>query len=299
MKKVILIALSAITLGFTSCSDTTAQNRVTVSQAPPSNIEVQTENVPGFNVPGFANLLKRTKDPGAIEQAINAPNNDINNLDLNNDGNIDYLKVVESANNTLTVVDETSASTSVTVATLTVNPQSQTLAVTGNQAYCGSNHYYTSHYSIGDYLFMAYLLHPHRYYVPVYRYGFYPGYYRPYRSAYGYGYSRPYYRQTITRTSSPRSTTTYRNTTSSPRQTYTSPTRTSVSQPTRSQRSFQARQSAPVRSGGFGNSRSSSRSSSSYSRPSRSSSSYSRPSRSSSSRSSFGRGRSSFGGRRR
>ena len=282
MKKVLLIALSALTFGLTSCSDTTAQNRVTVSQAPPSNINVQAENVPGFDVQSFATLLKTTKDPGAIEQAINAPNNSINNLDLNNDGNIDYLKVVESANNTLSVVDETSTSASVTVATLTVNQQAQTMAVSGNQAYCGSNYMYTSHYTLGDYLFMSYLLRPHRYYVPVYHYGYYPRYYHPYRSHYGYGYSRPYYRQTITRTSTyrpsaPRTTTTYRSSTSAPRQTYTSPSRTSVSQPARSQRSFQVRQSAPVRSGGFGSSRSSS----------------------SSSRSSFGGSRSSFGGGRR
>lgn len=293
MKKLFLLALSALTIGFTSCSDTTAQNRVSVSQAPPSDINVQAENVPGFNVQAFADLLKQTKDPGAIEQAINAPNNSINNLDLNNDGNIDYLKVVESANNTLTVVDETSTTASVTVATLTVNPQTQTLAVAGNQAYCGTNYMYTSHYTLGDYLFMSYLLRPHRYYVPVYHYGYYPRYYHPYRSHYGYGYSRPYYRQTITRTSTyrtsaPRTTTTYRSTTSAPRQSYSAPSRASVSQPVRSQRSFQSRStSSPVRSGGFGSSRSSS-SRSSFSSSSRSS------------RSSFGRSsRSSFGGGRR
>jgi len=295
MKKLIIVALSALTIGFGSCNTTptaTAQNRVTVSQPAPSDINVESANVPGFNVGEFANLLKTTKDPNAIEQAINAPNNTINNLDLNGDGNIDYVKVVEGANNTLTVIDETSATQSVTVATLTVNQQTQTMQVAGNQAYCGDNYMYSSHYTLGDYLFMSYLLHPHRYYVPMYHYGYYPRYYHPYRSYYGYGYSRPYYRQSYSATRYRTSNGSYRSvpsstyrstTTSAPRQTYraTTPTRTSVSAPVRSQRSFQPRNtSTPVRSGGFGSSRSSS--------PSRSSSS--------SSRSSFGGGRSSFGG---
>jgi len=301
MKKLIIVALSALTIGFGSCNTTptaTAQNRVTISQPAPSDINVESANVPGFNVGEFANLLKTTKDPNAIEQAINAPNNTINNLDLNGDGNIDYVKVVEGANNTLTVIDETSATQSVTVATLTVNQQTQTMQVAGNQAYCGDNYMYSTHYTLGDYLFMSYLFHPHPYYVPMYHYGYYPRYYHPYRSYYGYGYSRPYYRQSYSvtryRTSNgsyrsvPSSTYRSTTTTSSPRQTYRTstpaPTRSSVSAPTQSQRSFQTRNtSTPVRSGGFGSSRSSSPSRSSFGS-------------SSSSRSSFGGGRSSFGG---
>lgn len=293
MKKLIIVALSALTFGLGSCNTTpsaNAQNRVTVSQAPASDIDVQTANVPGFNVGEFANLLKITKDPAAIEQAINQPNNKVNNLDLNGDGNIDYLKVVEGANNTLTVIDETSATASVTLATLTVNAQTQTMQIAGNQSYCGDNYNYSSHYTVGDYLFMSYLLHRHAYYVTPYHYGYYPGFYHPYHSYYGYGYSRPYYRQTYSRnvrTGSVVTRTTTRSTVSPSRPTTTTraasptPSRQSVSAPTSSQRSFQTRNTAaPVRSGGFGSSRPS------YT-----------PNRSSSSgRSSFGSSRSSFGG---
>jgi len=297
MKKYIVLALSALTIGFASCSpsqSSNAQNTVTVSQAQPSDIDVQTADVPGFNVSEFANLLKVTKDPASIEQAINQPNNKINNLDLNGDGNIDYLKVVESANNTLTVIDETSATASQTIATLTVNPQSQTLQVAGNQAYCGANYHYSTHYSVGDYLFMSYLLSRHAFYVTPYHYGYYPGFYRPYRSFYGYGYSRPYYRQTYSR--NVRTGVVTRSTSASPSRSYNSSsrsystptqTRKSFSTPTSSQRSFQVRNtSTPVRSGGFGNSSRSSSSRSSFG------------SGSSSSRSSFGSGRSSFGSSR-
>jgi uncharacterized membrane protein YgcG len=281
MKKIIFIAsFLGLSLGLNSCGEpqVSAQtNNVTINQSQPSNIDVQTANVPGFDVNEFANLLKNTKDPQTIEQAINQPNNKINNLDLNNDGNIDYLKVVESANHTLTVVDETSATNSVTVATLTVNPQQQTMQIAGNQAYCGNTYMYTSHYTVGDWLFMSYFLYPHSYYVPMYHWGYYPRYYHPYRSYYGYGYSRPYYRQTYRTTNVYRNTYRTSNYRSGYRPTSSYTPRQSISSPKTSQRSFSVRNSSsPVRSGGFG------RSSSGFS----------------SSRSSFGGGRSSFGGGR-
>ena len=297
MKKLIIIALSAITLGFGSCNTTTpatAQNRVQVTQAPASDISVETANVPGFNMDEFIKLLKTTKDPGAIEAALNVKDNPINNLDLDGNKEIDYVKVVEGANGTLTVVDETSTTASVTLATLTVNPQTQTMNIAGNQAYCGDNYNYSTHYTVGDYLLLSYLLTPHRYYVPVYHYGYYPRGYVRYGSHYGYGYSSPNYRHTyqrqVIRQAPARST--YNNSSLRPgnRTPAAAPApiapRSSFSQPAKSQRSFQVRNpEAPVRSGGFGNSnRSSFGSSSSHTG-------------SSSPRSSFGSSpRSSFGG---
>ena len=289
--------------GLYSCNSTptNAQNRVTVSQAPASDIDVKTENVPGFNVGEFANLLKTTKNPSDIEKAINADGNKINNLDLDKNDTIDYLTVVEGKDNTITVVDQTISSASVTLATLTINQQNQTMQIAGNQQYCGDNYNYQSQFTVGDYLFMAYLLHPHPYYYTPYHYGFYPGYYHPYRSFYGYGYRQPYYRQTYSRNVRTNTVVnrSYNNTsvkgggvrsggTSNVRAAApTQQQRTSISNATQSQRSFQTRNTAaPVRSGGFGSSRTSSSSSSGRS-------SFG------SGRSSFGSSRSSGGGRRR
>ena len=246
MKK-ILIPLFALIVG---CGQT-EQNTV--------NVEVS-NNTPGFNVTNFAQLLKTTKDPQSLEQSINSTNNNINNLDLNNDSQVDYLKVVEQQNGTIQVVDEYSNTQSTVVATLTVNQQAQTMNVSGNQAYCGDNYMYQSHFSAGDYLLMAYLFRPHPYYVPVYHYGYYPSYYH--------------------RSAVVRRTYTTSNRTSINRSNIITNSRSSISTPSSSQRSFQSRSSSsPVRSGGFGSSRSSSSSSSS--------------------RSGFGSSRSSSFGRRR
>ena len=112
MKKIFSSILLVVAL--MSCHSS-GQNIVNVvpsqsySQNVPSNIQVQTNNIPGFNVQSFANLVRTTSNPQVLEQQINDPNSGINTLDLDNDGNVDYLKVVESANQ-LVVIDETCSS---------------------------------------------------------------------------------------------------------------------------------------------------------------------------------------------
>jgi hypothetical protein len=223
MKK-ILIPFVLLLLTFCSCTTGHTQNSV--------NINVTPSNLPGFNVPNFAQLLKSVKDPQSLEQAINSPNNNINNLDLNNDGQVDYLKVVETQPGTFQVVDDTSPTQSTIVATLNINQQNNTVNVYGNQSYCGNYYNYTSHFTLGDYLLLSYILRPHPYYVPMYHYGYYPSYYHRTVIRRTYVNSRPGRYATPTNV----------------------PNRTSLSNPTTSQRSFSTRNtSQPVRTGGFGN----------------------------------------------
>jgi hypothetical protein len=277
MKKIFSSIL--VVMALMSCHSS-GQNNVTVvpSQSTNNDIQVQANNIPGFNVQTFANLVKTTANPQVLEQQINDPNSGINTLDLDNDGNVDYLKIVERANQ-LVVIDETKTS-QVTIATLNITPSGD-VNVSGVPTYCGQNYNYHNHYLLGDAILLSYLLRPHPYYIPRYHYGYYPSYYH--RTSVVYTRTRiissPAYRSTYrTTTSYSRPATSYSRTT-----TPVAPQRTSISNPTTSQRSFSSRSSStPVRSGGFG--------SSSSSRSSFGSSS------SSSSRSSFGSSRSSFGG---
>jgi hypothetical protein len=230
MKK-ILIALTSVVLIASACNQRPQQNDVTI----------ENNTAAGFDVNKLAQFVKTSTDPQTLEKAINDPKNQINNLDLDKDGNIDYLKVEESDKNKLKVVDDISDSQSVTVASVNVNPTDNNTAdlnIQGNPDYVGNNNYYHSSFSFTDFLLMSYLLRPHSYYMPMYHYGYYPSYY--------------------TRT---RTYTSFRPTTSSSMSTRVS-SRSSLSSPTRSQRSFGTRSSgSSVRSGGFGNSRSSGRSS--------------------------------------
>ncbi|WP_295717792.1 hypothetical protein [Mucilaginibacter sp.] len=255
MKK-IFIALTGLVLLVSACNQNSPQQ---------NNVTIENNTTAGFDVNKLAQFVKTSTDPQTLEKAINNPANQINNLDLDKDGNIDYLKVQEADNNKLNVIDDVSNSQAVTVASINVQPtgnnNSANLDIQGNPSYAGYNNYYHSSFGLTDFLILSYFLRPHSYYVPMYHYGYYPSYY--------------------TRT---RTYTTFRPTTSSHMSSRTSSSRSSLSQPVRSQRSFGTRSnSGTVRSGGFG---------------SRSSGSSFGSGRSSGSRSGFGRSRGGFGRRR-
>jgi hypothetical protein len=306
LKLFLIVAIASIFLY--SCGDTTAQNRVTVSQPKPQDINVQSNDIPGFNVNRFADLLKTTSSPDALTQAINANGNDINNLDLDEDGQIDYLKVDQVNNtNTLAVYDETS-NDKVEICKLTVNTQNNSYSVVGSPQYCGNTHVYQSSpgLTFGQYMFLSWMLTPHPYYHPYWGYhrGYYGGY-RPYYSHYSRPYTRTYSRTRTVSRSVPTSVRTSRSTPTQVRSSSSvrsTPQRTSVSNPVRSQREFSRGEGNRYRSSGATGSgfRSSSSSSSrgGFGSRSSSSSSSSYGSSRSSSRSSFGSSRSSFGSSR-
>ena len=209
------------------------------SQNPPqqNNVTIQSSAPAGFDVNKLGQLVKTSTDPQTLEKAINNPNNHINNLDLDKDGTVDYLKVEEPGQNQLNVVDDVSDADSVTVARIHIEPNqtnnTANLNIQGNPNYAGYNNYYHSSFTFTDFLLLSYLMRPHPYYMPMYHYGYYPSYYTRVRTVTNY---RP-------TTSSAMSSRSYRS---------------SLSSPSRSQRSFSTRSSGrTVRSGGFGHSGSS------------------------------------------
>ena len=280
MKK-ILLSIFLLSLMISSCGDSTnAQNNVYVQHQQPQNVNVQSNDLPGFDVNGFANLLKSTTNPDALTQALNQPNNNINNLDLDGDNNIDYLKVDQVDNNTLGIYDETQNG-KVQVATLNINTQNNSYAINGTPDYCGNNYSYQSPsgLSFGQIMFLSWMMRPHAYYHPYWGYhsGYYGGYHG-YHSHYAHPYTRTYIRtRTVNRPSYNNST---RTTTSRPSYTAPTPQRNSLSNPTSSQKAFSSGESNRFKNSGSNTSGFSS-------------------SRSSSSRSSFGGSRGGFGGRRR
>lgn len=222
MKK-ILIGLGLMVVAASCSQNPPQQNNVTIQSSAPA----------GFDVNELAQLVKTSTDPQTLEKAVNNPNNHINNLDLDKDGNVDYLKVEEPAQNRLTVVDDVSDADSVTVARINIEPDqannTANLNVYGNPAYAGYNNYYHSSFGFTDFLLLSYLMRPHAYYMPMYHYGYYPSYYTRVRTITNF---RP-------TTSTAMSSRNYRS---------------SLSSATRSQRSFSTRNSRTVGSGGFGHS---------------------------------------------
>lgn len=66
----------------------------------PALLQAQTTEAPSspgdnFSLQGALDLFSRSKDLEAFEKALNDPDQHINNLDLDNDGQVDYLRVVD------------------------------------------------------------------------------------------------------------------------------------------------------------------------------------------------------------
>jgi hypothetical protein len=55
------------------------------------------EEVPGdhFSLEGALELFKKSASPEEFEQLLNSPKSEVNNLDLNGDGDIDYIRVID------------------------------------------------------------------------------------------------------------------------------------------------------------------------------------------------------------
>lgn len=224
MKKILIPLMSVVFIG-AGCS----QNR-----PEQNNVTIESNTTAGFDVNKLGQLVKTSTDPQVLEKAVNDPNNHINNLDLDKDGNVDYVKVTEPGQNELRLVDDISDSQSVTVASIKINPNNTSntadLAIQGNPSYVGYNNYYHSSFSFTDFLLLSYIMRPHAYYMPMYHYGYYPSYYTRHRTV-----------------------TTFRPSTSASMSSRNYGNRSSLGQPNRSQRSFGTRSSGSSnRSGGFG-----------------------------------------------
>ena len=63
-----------------------------------NNMEADSTGLPGdhFNLEAAIELFKKSTSPEDFEKRLNTENNDANNLDLNQDGQIDYVRVIDN-----------------------------------------------------------------------------------------------------------------------------------------------------------------------------------------------------------
>lgn len=278
MKKVLFLLTIAIAL--VSCNGNNNgynQSQVVVQPYQPSQVSVTPEVAnlgDNLDLQALGELVKNSTSAQDIEDKLNQ-NGSINNLDLNNDGSVDYIKVTEYGSGNQRgfsfTVDVSSGQTQ-EIATIEVAQGSNNaqMNIQGNQQLYGNNGYYQSHYSLTDLMIMHYLFSYHRPYYSPYHYGYYPSYYHSYRSrpysSYRSSVARTTRTTTITRTSRPSTTS---RTISSPNANKSVSSVTarakSLSAPTRSQKAFTTTSASRQRpsTSGFGNRRTSSSSTSS------------------------------------
>lgn len=243
-----------------------------------------------LDLQALGELVKSSNNAEDIENKLNTSGS-INNLDLDGDGSVDYIKVTEYGDgNTrgFSFTVELAGGEKQEIATIDIEKGASTAAmnIQGNQQIYGGNAYYQSHYSLSDLMIMHYLFTPHRYFYSPYHYGYYPSYYHSYRSTPVSAYRSRV--SSTTKTTKITRTTTSNSKVKSPNSSYSSKkvsTRAqTLANPTRSQKAFTKTSSSKSKpsTSGFGTKSSSSYKSSGSSR----SSSFGSSSRSSSSRSS-------------
>ena len=257
------------------------------------NVNVQTtvSAADGLDLKSVGELLKKSSSTNDFEKLLNSSSEGVNNLDLNEDGKVDYIKVTEYGKGNIrgySLTVEPAKGEEQEIATIEVEKEANgqgSMQMHGNENIYGSGHYYHSRFSFGDYMLMSYLWGPRwGYWHSPYRYGYYPSYYRSYRPVSRSTYTSRTRVRTSNSSLKSSSSSSIKSSTRSPNASKSAKSiKAPLKKPTTSQKSFQSRNpSKSVKSGGFGRSKSSSSRSYSSSSSSRSYSSRSSSVRSSS-----------------
>ena len=179
-----VIGILTVTALFTGCAENTPTKTTPI-------VDITTIVGPsdGLDLKLVGQLFQEgtVKDAEGLEKTLNKDGG-INNLDLDSDGNVDYINVSENEADASTNVKSfdltTGRDSSLThIATVEVEKGSgkdeYNIHMSGSETMYGSGHHYNSSFhSTGDMLFYAWLFspRPHYYHTPYYG-GHYPTYY--------------------------------------------------------------------------------------------------------------------------
>ncbi len=201
IKRLNLILVLFSVLGLAACGDPVQSNganyQVNVQPASVSASE-------GLDLQAVGELAKQAKTAAELEAMLNKPGG-VNNLDLDQDGSVDYIRVTEyGSGNTrgFSLTADLGNGQEQEIATINIEKTADgaNVQLQGNTQIYGNNQYYYSHWTLTDFLILNYLFSPyHTVYVSPYHYGYYPGYYSPYRAVPVTTYRT--YTRTVTRTS--------------------------------------------------------------------------------------------------
>lgn len=172
---IFLSILLLFTVGFGSIN---AQDTTTIQ----ANSEDISDNL---DLEAVASIFGESKDLEDFEKRLNDPETQISNLDLNGDGEVDFLRVVEISNDskdihTISIQSIIGKDQYQEVATIDVKKESSkttTVQVVGNVDLYGPNYYITPVYPV----------------VPVFFTFFWMAAYHPWHSPWYWGYHPPYF----------------------------------------------------------------------------------------------------------
>jgi hypothetical protein len=218
----------------------------------------------GLDLKAVGALLEESKDAEGFEKLLNDSKRGINNLDLDEDGKVDYIKVTEFGDDKIkgfSLSVEVAKGDEQEIATIKIEKTGEGKAKVqyhGNSTIYGHNHYYHSSWGGGGFM-LGYLWGAHRPYYSRWGYGSYPSYYRSHNVVNQTSYQnrtrsatqgKKYTSSKVSRVGS--------NVASPNKGKNARSVKAPLRNPTTSQKAFQKRNpSKQMRSGGFGNKRSS------------------------------------------
>ena len=176
------VKLASLLLLLFSFSASPAQQDVTI-------VASTSQAADGLDLKAVSVLFQDSKDMEAFEKALNDPETGINNLDLNADGDADFIRVVEQADGDarLIILQVPLAENEFQdVATIEVEKTADdeyNMQLHGNHIIYGYDYYVApAHVHIHTWPIISWMYGPvYRPYRSVFRIGFYPRWYRPYR----------------------------------------------------------------------------------------------------------------------
>ena len=142
----------------------------------------------GLDLMAVSELFKETSNLEAFEQAINDPDTGVNNLDLDANGEVDFIRVVsEVVGQTHVIILQAALGVDEfqDVATIEVEPSDDEyqLHIHGHEVIYGPDYYVVpTHVHVHTWPIIGWLYRPaFRPYRSVYHYGYYPRWWRPFR----------------------------------------------------------------------------------------------------------------------
>lgn len=164
------------------------QERLTLTSKPAAE---------GLDLQAVVGAFQNAPNAEAFEKTLNDPESGLNNLDLNADGKVDFIKVTEYGNAkdvfgyALTTEPEAGQEQEIARIELFKEGKQFDMQVLGNQQVYGPNYGWQTAMNVAQFAMLAYLIsETWRPYRSPYRYGYYPSYYRPYSWVNTPSYSR-------------------------------------------------------------------------------------------------------------
>lgn len=184
------VALFALFVAFSMVSQCGRKSTPTPPPATPEKAAevIMKEYSKGLDLAAVTELAKKSRDAADFERLLNNQAEAVNNIDLNDDGKVDYINVTEYGSGDrrgFSLTAEVSPGKTQEIATIDFQKEADktTLQTTGNPSLYGPGNYHHSSFSMTDALLMGWLFSNRPSYASPYGYGNYP-------PSYGGGWNR-------------------------------------------------------------------------------------------------------------